>query len=243
MKIGNREIGCPAYIIAEAGTAHAGNIKTAMQFVDVAKNAGADAIKFQIFTPREELFCPMEGDDDRWAWWNQSMMTLGEWRNVKQLAQNLNIHFFASVFQHTGIEWGKELEFPVWKVASRAALRFPYGDLPGPFLVSCGFSIPIDVRVEGDNRERMRLKCQAIYPCPLLLARWEFLDHGMEHAGLSDHSGTIYPALDAMARGAQIIEVHIKLNDAGPDAASSIAPYNLRQICEARDAFALMRQS
>ena len=60
--------------------------------------------------------------------------------------------------------------------------------------------------------------------------------------GLSDHSGTIYPALDAMARGASVIEVHIKLNDKGPDAASSITPYNLKQICEARDAFAEMRQ-
>ena len=240
MKIGDREIGCPAYIIAEAGTAHAGNIKTAMQFVDAAKNAGADAIKFQMFTPREELFCPMDGDEDRWAWWNQSMLTLDEWKNVKQLAQNLDIHFFASVFQQTGIEWGKELEFPVWKVASRAARTFPYKDAPGPFLIST-----LEGSL-GDNpppysefiyeKHSVQLYCRSEYPTQLRNARWRVME------GLSDHSGTIYPALDAMARGASVIEVHIKLNDKGPDAASSITPYNLKQICETRDAFAEMRQ-
>lgn len=232
MKIGNRKIGCPAYIIAEAGTAHAGKVKTAMQFVDVAKNAGADAIKFQMFVPREELFCPMEGDEDRWAWWNQSMLTLNEWKNVKQLAQNLNIHFFASVFQMTGIGWGKELEFPVWKVASRAAETFPYNAVPGPFLVSDGY-----VAV-GATNNRVVMECVAEYPTPLSRARYI----GSQY-GLSDHSGTIYPAVDAMARGASVIEVHIKLNDKGPDAASSITPYNLKRICEFRDALAEMRQS
>lgn len=234
MKIGNREIGCPAYIIAEAGTAHAGSIKTAMQFVDAAKNAGADAIKFQMFVPREELFCPMEGDEGRWAWWNQSMLTLDEWRNVKQLAQNQNIHFFASVFQHTGIEWGKELEFPVWKVASRAATTFPYEAVSGPFLISDGFLYD-DNRLPGE-KEFWVLSCISEYPTPLNKARMK-----LGWAALSDHSGTIYPALDAMARGASVIEVHIKLDDKGPDAASSITPYNLRQICEARDAFAEMK--
>ena len=68
MKIADREIGCPAYIIAEAGTAHAGDIKTAMQFVDAAKNAGADAIKFQMFTPREELFCPTRSRHAETRW-------------------------------------------------------------------------------------------------------------------------------------------------------------------------------
>ncbi len=233
MKIGNREIGCPAYIIAEAGTAHAGNIKTAMQFVDAARHAGADAIKFQMFTPREELFCPMDGDEDRWTWWNQSMLTLDEWKNVKQLAQNLNIHFFASVFQHTGIEWGQELEFPVWKVASRAAVTFPYHKAPGPFLISTGLCR--DVALGG--MKDILLQCAMKYPTLLSEARWN-----RDEEGLSDHSGTIYPALDAMARGASVIEVHIKLNDQGPDAASSITPYNLKQICEARDAFAVMRQ-
>ena len=236
MKIGNRQIGPsePAYIIAEAGTAHGGNIKTAMQFVEAAKNAGADAIKFQMFTPREELFCPMEGDEYRWAWWNQSMLTFDEWKIIKQHAKNYGIDFFASVFQKTGIEWGKKLEFPVWKVASRATKVFPYKEVAGPFLIS-------DHALECKRdyySDEVWLDCYGQYPTPLSLAGWN-----SSYDGLSDHSGTIFPALDAMARGASVIEVHIKLNDSGPDAESSITPYNLRQITEARDGFAEMCQS
>lgn len=238
MKIGDCNIGPgePAYIIAEAGTAHGGNIKIATQFVESAKNAGADAIKFQMFTPREELFCPTEGDEDRWAWWNQSMLHLREWKNVKQFAENQDIDFFASVFQMTGIEWGKELEFPVWKVASRAVQTFPYEDVSGPFLISVRGVVDLPFHIR-DSYSYWVLHCKSIYPTPLSRAAMKEGAHG-----LSDHSGTIYPALDAMARGASVIEVHIKLNDNGPDAESSITPYNLKQICEARDGFALMRQ-
>ena len=231
MKIGNREIGCPAYVIAEAGTAYAGKVKIALQFVEAAKNAGADAIKFQMFTPREELFCPMDGDENRWAWWNESMLTLNEWKVVKQFAQNQDIDFFASVFQMTGIEWGKELEFPVWKVASRAAATFPYHKALGPFLISIGMYHP------QPRMADIYLQCTMTYPTPLDKACWR----GDDSSGLSDHSGTIYPALDAMARGASVIEVHVKLNDQGPDVTSSITPYELKRICGARDGFAQMR--
>ncbi|KKN35007.1 hypothetical protein LCGC14_0787970 [marine sediment metagenome] len=233
MKIGNRKIGSdqPSYIIAEAGTAHGGDLYIAMQFVEAAKNAGADAIKFQMFTPREELFCPMEGDEDRWTWWNKSMLTLEKWKGVKRYADDLGLHFFASVFQKTGIEWGKELEFPVWKVASRAAYDFPYDDVSGPIIVSNGLC------VVGPAPNQIILECRSEYPTPLAVAGWLATDFTN---GLSDHSGTIFPALDAMARGASVIEVHIKLNDTGPDAESSITPYNLKQICEARDGFAAM---
>ncbi len=235
MKIGNRKIGSdqPSYIIAEAGTAHGGDLYIAMQFVEAAKNAGADAIKFQMFTPREELFCPMEGDEDRWTWWNKSMLTLEKWKGVKRYADDLGLHFFASVFQKTGIEWGKELEFPVWKVASRAADMFPYDEVPGPFLVSDGMNYFESITFGGPTL--CRLHCVMKYPTPLSEALYD-----VAYDGLSDHSGTIFPALDAMARGASVIEVHIKLNDTGPDATSSITPYNLRQICEARDGFAAM---
>lgn len=235
MMIGEKDTSKKAYVIAEAGTAYAGSVKTATQYVEAASNAGADAIKFQMFTPREELFCPLEGDENRWAWWNHSMLRFSQWVDVADRADELGIHFLASVFQHTGIKWLKQLDPPAWKVASRAVVAFPYNDVPGPFLISCGFGCQ-HLAVNGAV-ERAFLWCLARYPTDLKSAR---MFDG--HEGLSDHSGTIYPALDAMARGAQVIEVHIKLNEDSHDAASAIFPYDLRQITEARDAFAQMRQ-
>lgn len=232
MMIGDHDTTKKAYIIAEAGTAYAGKPRTALQYVTAAKNAGADAIKFQMFTPREELFCPLEGDENRWAWWNYSMLRLSQWRRIKEHADDLGIHFLASVFQHTGVEWLKTLDPPAWKVASRAAEKFPYGDAPGPFLISTGCG---DFYVGG--MKDLLLQCAMKYPTSLSEARWN-----ADEEGLSDHSGTIYPALDALARGAQVIEVHIKLNKDSHDAASAIFPDDLKRITEARDGFAAMRQ-
>jgi len=232
MIIGNHDTTKKAYIIAEAGTSHAGKVRSALQLVDAAHNAGADAVKFQMFTPREELFCPMEGDENRWAWWNQSMMRFSQWKRVKEHADKLGIHFLSSVFQHTGIEWLKKLDPPAWKVASRAAETFPYHNAPGPFLISTGIYFP-----QPTSPADVFLQCEMKYPTPLSEARFD-----EDFGGLSDHSGTIYPALDAMARGAQVIEVHMKLDDTGPDATSAIFPCDLKQICEARDGFAAMHQ-
>ena len=234
MMIGEHDTTVRPYIIAEAGTAYAGKLNIALQYVKAAKNAGADAIKFQMFTPREELFCPLEGDENRWAWWNYSMLKFAQWKSVKEYADELGIHFLASVFQNTGVGWLKKLDPPAWKVASRAVGTFPWDDAPGPFLVSTGMGWPAPY-----GPEFVFLHCVMKYPTPLLEARWD--DEWTN--GLSDHSGTIFPALDALARGAQVIEVHIKLNEDAHDAASAITPYSLKQICEARDGFALMCQS
>jgi hypothetical protein len=72
------------YIIAEAGTSHAHpdpitRYARAMHHVTHAHQAGADAIKFQIFA-EGPLFCPLAGDDKRWERWKQTFLTLDEWR-------------------------------------------------------------------------------------------------------------------------------------------------------------------
>ena len=224
-----------------------------MRLVKAAHRAGADAVKFQMFTPREELFCPMEGDENRWARWNESMLKFSEWKRVKEFADELGIHFLASVFQKTGIEWLKELNPVAWKVASRAAEMFPCDDVyPGPFIISLGCFEEKYVggfypQTRGGRCEWIGLDCRLKYPCPLKFAKWrggeEWGENNYSYKGLSDHSGTVFPALDAMARGAEVIEVHFALRkeDAGPDREVSLTPAELKQITEARDGFAAMR--
>lgn len=235
MIIGDKDTSKKPYVIAEAGTSHRGKVRLALRLVKAAHRAGADAIKFQMFTPREELFCPMEGDENRWAWWNESMLKFSEWKRVKEYADELGIHFLASVFQKTGVEWLKALDPVVWKVASRAAGTFPYDELSGPFLISNGFGWPPDMR----GYRFLVLGCEPAYPTTLLKAAWD----SNATDGLSDHSGTIYPSLDAMARGAQVIEVHFSLrpDDAGPDYEVCLTPAELKLICECRDGFTEMR--
>jgi len=232
-----------AYIIAEAGTGHIGqdtlppkgDFRLACKLVDWAKRAGADAVKFQMFIRDEPLFCPIEGDENRVPRWNNSAMQFWEWETVKNYCGNKEIDFLASVFQPTGIEWLKKLEPKYYKVASRAAKTYPYDQVPGPFIISNGFDLL--GRHEYPEQEHYALYCVSEYPTPLNRAEW-----GASYDGLSDHSGTPWPAIDAIARGVEFVEVHFGDKE-GPDGPVNLTTDELKLICEFRDAVAEMRGS
>jgi N,N'-diacetyllegionaminate synthase len=220
-------------IIAEAGTNHADDRRTvrvhkAMRLASAAKHAGADFVKFQWFTGKP-LFCPMEGDEARWARWRASVLSFDEWREVQRFCKDIGIGFLASVFDLDALDYLKLLKPRFYKVASRAADTFPYSKVPGPFLISNAFGkVPPVI-----GREYFLLDCSPKYPTPLEEARW---DH--RTSGLSDHSGSIWPGIDAILRGAGFLEVHfgVDLRDCGPDTAVCLTEHELATLCEARDA-------
>lgn len=253
MKIGNREIGNgqPCYIIAEAGTSYArpkywDRCHAALELVEAAHEAGADAVKFQMFCKGETLFCALPGDDARWKRWANTIMDLGRWAEIRQSCDKRGIDFLASAFQPTAVQWLKQLGVKAYKVASRAAAKYPYDAVPGPFIISDGM-IGGSADAMALRRKRQPdsiwLQCRSKYPSPLAEAQWDWdLDYG--DRGLSDHSGTIWPGLDAMARGCPILEVHFAIDkaDAGNDAPVCLSVHQLKLLCEARDAFAEMRR-
>jgi len=224
------------YVIAEAGTNHAHpdpaeRIARAQSLIGAAQRAGANAVKFQAFFDGEELFCPLEGDEKRWPRWRDSELNEGVWLMLADAAGRRGIDLLLSVFQDRGIELLKRLK-PRWvKVASRAASSFPYGKVEGFFLVSMKEPAP-------SRPLHSRLYCVPEYPTPLGKARW-----GTAFEGLSDHSGTVWPGLDAIFRGAKFLEVHFNIPDcdAGPDAPVCLTVDQLKLLCEARDAVAKMR--
>lgn len=254
MKIGAREVGPghPCYIIAEAGTGHfaPGEIERldkALDLVDAAADAGADAVKFQLFVPDEPLFCPVDGDEKRWKRWSWTLLPFNEWVQVKLLCEERGIDFLASAFQPSAVEWLKMLKVPAYKVASRAAASYPYESVPGPFLISTGAKDWAMGRFPLRSDRMMLLHCVAEYPVPLGRARYPecYEDDGGAVGGLSDHSGTVWPGLDAMARGCPLLEVHFTLDrrEAGPDASVCLTTDQLKLLCEARDGFAALRQN
>lgn len=228
-------------IIAEAGTNFASEYRRlgyAKEYACAAQELGADYIKYQMFCADvPSFFCPMDGDGQRWARWSDTFMQLHEWRELKAFCDEIGIGFLASTFQHTTVEWLKELQPDYYKVASRAATTFPYGACRGPFLISNGFSKYARPKL-CCGKIGYILDCQPKYPTPVAEAMW---DHRTD--GLSDHSGTLWPGLDAIHRGARFLEVHFALDkaDAGPDAPVCLTPDQLKTLCEARDGFALLR--
>ena len=238
MNIGPHKLnGKRCFILAEAGTNHADPVpderkEKALYYVERAKEFGADAIKFQIFS-RDPLFCPLEGDHARWIRWEKSRLPLEDWQQVKSYADKLGIIFLASAFQPDVIDWLKDMKLPAYKVASRAAKTYPYREVPGPFLISNGFGFKFKVA------NSITLQCTPQYPSTV---RWEG-----EHPGFSDHSGSEWPGIEAMARGLSLLEVHFVTTDkaghGGPDRPSCLVPTQMKRLCKARDAFHQMRQN
>jgi N,N'-diacetyllegionaminate synthase len=248
MKIGARMIGNgqPCYIIAEAGMGHhdeqhLNRMWKAERLVKAAAKAGANAVKFQMFVACEGLFCERPGDGQRFQRWNRTHMDLETWAKIKESAEAYGMDFLASAFQPTAVQWLKKLNVAAYKVASRAAATYPYDAVPGPFLISDGMHM---VKINPNRSGAIRLQCIPKYPTPLKEARWERGPDADDYGhGLSDHSGTVWPGLDAMARGCPLIELHFAIDkaDAGPDAAVCLTVDELKLLCQARDAFAAMR--
>ena len=212
-------------IIAECGTAYKSRHE-ALDLVADANNAHADTVKFQLFVPDEPLFCRMPGDSQRWERWIEATLPFEDWAAIKDLTEKFGMSFLVSVFQHGGLKMAKELGCTRIKVASRAAKTFPYDDWDGEFLVSAS----MNGAITHWKYPVQCLECIPKYPTPMNEARWP-----AGYNGLSDHSGNPWVAIDALARGCPIVEVHV---DGMP---GSITFDQLKLICEARDAFAAMQ--
>lgn len=242
-------LGDGQYILAEAGTNHAADapmdrLKNAKECIRVASRAGADAVKFQLFRANEKLFCPMDGDERRWARWNKTLLTDNDWKEIHRYCKKWNIDLILSAFQMSGVELVNELGI-THKVASRAIEDYPYDRAGKPndaLIVSLGkvggTLLPNTLKVPQLHRMRcVFLQCAMAYPVALGRAAWREQDHG-----LSDHSGTPWPALDALARHALAIEVHFRPHGfrPGPDEPVELTPEELKLICDFRDALAEM---
>lgn len=228
-------------IIAEAGTAWGHESKhlradRLFSMMAHAGIAGADVFKVQLFVPDEPLFCPYFGDDSRWEWWDLCLVNKKIWQEIKESTEAAGMEFMASAFQHTAVDWLNELGVKRFKVASRAVETFPYEKAEGEFIVSNGMGM------RWPNTQHKRLWCISKYPTPLSESRWHERMMFQDFDGLSDHSGTPWPAIDALARGAEIVEVHFKTEySRGPDLASSVTTDELEMICDFQKALKEMR--
>lgn len=226
------------FIIAEAGTCHAGNdtefcFRRAMKYVRAAAEIRADAIKFQVFndpTP-ETMFCWIDGDEERARRWRQSVLSFDDWMTIKDETEALGLTFLASVFEYETVGWLSDLGVAATKVASRAAGSLEaFESAPRPLLVSNGmYALP-------PRDDAVFLECEANYPST---AAWRG-----EYPGFSDHSGNPWRAIDAIQRGCKLIEVHFFLNavQAGPDFFASLTVDELEIICKARDFYATFKE-
>lgn len=260
MFIEKRKIGLTErpFIIAEIAQTHDGSLGNALAFIDIAKDCGADAIKFQTHIASEES-TPGEpwrvkfSDQDatRFDYWRRMEFTLDQWRILKKHADAIGIVFLSSPFSLRACEWLRDLGMPAWKVASgevhNAQLLDWIVSTKQPVILSSGLSLTEESRAVLRNLIAKKvdvalLHCTTQYPTlpeevGLNVLQDFIAEFPSVPVGLSDHSGTITPSVVASYLGASIIEVHLTLHKRmfGPDVSSSLTPDQLTDLVRATE--------
>ena len=267
IQIERRSVGSghPCLLIAEVGQAHAGSFESAREYVAAVAAAGADAVKFQTHlaacesTLNEPFRVAMGGKDrTRYDYWKRMEFTEPQWRALAELARGKGLIFLSSAFSPEAVDLLSRIAMPAWKLGSGEFRSFELLQAirrsGGPVLLSTGMSRYEEIeamvaKLREQGMPHALLQCTSKYPTALEEVGLNVLQELRERfgcpVGLSDHSGSIYPGLAAMAQGADLLEVHVVLDrsQTGPDTSSSLIPAEIRQLADARDAFARMVRS
>lgn len=252
--IGKRQVGqdCPILIVAEVAQAHEGSVNVAHAFVDAIADAGADAVKFQTHIAEAES-SPGEPwrvrfsrqDANRFDYWKRMEFTGEQWAGLKRHADERGLLFLSSPFSLAAVDLLLRVGVPAWKVASgevrNGVLLERLIATRLPVLVSSGMSDRAELdatmgRLAAEEIPRMVFQCTTAYPCPPervgLNLLPEFRARYRCETGLSDHSGTIWPALAATTLGAKAIEVHVTWDRTmfGPDVPASVTFEELKRL-------------
>jgi N,N'-diacetyllegionaminate synthase len=259
IKIADRIVGsnAPPFLIAEVGQAHDGSLGMAHAYIDAAADAGADAIKFQTHIASEESTLDESfrvnfsaQDETRYAYWRRMEFTAEQWAGLAEHASSKGIIFLSSAFSIAAVKLLDKLSMPAWKVGSGEFRSSELIDVMmgtgKPILFSTGMSSWPEIeavahRLTVRNCSFAMLQCTSLYPTPPELIGLNVLDELRDRyscpVGLSDHSGKIFSPIAAMARDADLLEVHITFSRRmfGPDVSSSLTIDELALLANARD--------
>ena len=248
------------YIIAEMSANHNQNFDEALKIIQAAKNAGADAIKLQTYTPDTiTIDCGNEyfqiGKGTIWEGRKlydlyQEAYTPWDWQpKLKKIANELGMDLFSTPFDHTSVDFLEGLDVPAYKIASFELVDIPLiqrvAKTGKPMIISTGMATlsEIDEAVttaqEAGCRQIALLKCTSAYPAlpeEMNLRTISNLTEAFDcPVGLSDHTLGIAVPIAAVSMGACIVEKHFTLSRSvpGPDSSFSLEPDEFKAMVEA----------
>jgi N,N'-diacetyllegionaminate synthase len=246
--------GAPCYVIAEAGANHNRDIAIARELIDVAHDAGADAVKFQVYsgkalysskTPR---FGYLRAIADKPASELLEDVALPrQWiGDLAAHARGRGIQFFATPFDIDAVRELREAGVPALKIASFELVDLELIAAAAatelPLILSCGMARygeiedAIDAAIRAGAARIALLRCASLYPSPPEIMNLRAMST-MRAAfgvpvGLSDHTTGIAVALGARGLGMELLEKHFTLDRAmaGPDHPFAIEPNELHEL-------------
>lgn len=221
--------GAPVFVIAEAGVAHFGSEDKAYRLVDLAAEAGADAVKFQVFDVDALISEELPDWKSRLA---PRQLPYDAFRRIQAYCADKGITFFATAHDEPSLDFLAELNVPLYKVGSGEVGNWPFlqrvARLGKPMIFSTGMyqrsqiAEALEMLGQTGNRDIAVLHCVTRYPTPpeevsLGNMQWIRENHRVV-TGYSDHTKGFHFPLAAVALGAQIIEKHITLDYDVPNA-------------------------
>ncbi|MDO5848689.1 MAG: pseudaminic acid synthase [Methanobrevibacter sp.] len=251
--------GNPVFIIAELSANHLNDFNIAADTIRAMADAGADAVKFQTYTPDTiTIDCDNEYFQIRQGtiWDGQVLYNLyedafmpWEWQEeLKNIAENLGLIVFSSPFDKTSVDFMEDMGMGAYKIASFEITDIPlieYVASKGkPIIISTGIASREDIELaiktcrDAGNDQIAILKCTSSYPAPFedmnLNTIPAIMDEFGVEVGLSDHTLGSEVAIASVALGAEIIEKHFILdrNMGGPDAEFSMEPEEFKEMVD-----------
>ena len=260
-QIGDKKIGenYSTFVIAELSANHMNDFDIAVKTIESMAESGADAVKFQTFTPDtitidcdNEYFQIKQGT----VWDGQVLHELYEdaympwdWQpKLKKVAEDLGLIVFSSPFDKTSVDFLEDIDVPAYKIASFEITDIPlieYVASKGkPIIISTGIAsfedieLAIKTCLDVGNDQIALLKCTSSYPAQLeeinLNTIPDIKNKFIVIVGLSDHTLGGEVSTAAIALGAKIIEKHFILdrNMGGPDCEFSMEPNEFKRMVD-----------
>ncbi len=255
MKIAQHDVNERVFIIAELSANHNQDFGLAKRGIEVAKEAGCDAVKLQTYRA-DSLTLDIKNDNfkagDIWSdeylydLYSRAAMAY-EWHEpLKRYADELGITLFSSPFDFEGVDLLESIDVPAYKIAS-----FEITDIPliryvaskkKPIIISCGVADISDIELailtckEVGNSDIALLKCTSAYPAKdsemNLKTLLDMRERFSLTVGLSDHSLGIEAVISAVSLGARIVEKHFLPEESmqSPDSLFSLKPDELAKM-------------
>lgn len=251
-QIGTRLVGpdYPPFILAEVGINHEGDVKKALQMVDAAISAGAEAIKFQCHITEKEMI-PTDmtpGDISNEKLWDiikRCELTEDEERRVQSYCLEKEIIYLSTPFSREAADRLNDMNVSAFKIGSGECNNLPLlehvANFGKPVILSTGMnnlsSVKRSVGILKGRVPYALLHCTSMYPTPYPKVRLGAINQLQQEftnvpIGLSDHSLGNWTSYGAVALGASIIEKHFTISRSwpGPDTGISIEPDELENL-------------
>lgn len=244
------------FIIAEAGVNHNGRLDLAYKLIDVAKEAGTDAVKFQTFKTEDNISRLADkaeyqkkttgSNESQFEMIKKLEISFDDFIKFKKYCDKREIMFLSTPFDHQSIDFLYDL-IDIYKIPSGEIINYPYlkhiAAKNKPIIMSTGMANLVEVeeaintvRSVNSKAKISLLHCTTNYPTPY----WEVNLKAMQTlaaafklpVGYSDHTLGIEVPVAAVAMGAKIIEKHFTLdkNLPGPDHKASLEPDELKEM-------------